>query len=215
MRVFIDFCVFETKRKHIRCLGVLLWIPMIIPSTLCWPFTYLLQPLLLFGFSALIAPFCASLIFWGATMIYLLHLDSVNNSTFTFISDHMDVRSKEIDMALQSSIILSFIVIVISSLIPLNKKGINLQQQQLWQLGLDFKYRLKFPLHFISLWFCCFGGILGLFWWPFWCLKECEYCCKTIKSLWSSDKDDALTNKRIPKPFAVKSFFSFIHFLSE
>ena len=77
-------------------------------------------------------------------------------------------------MVLMCAMAMSLAVIVISAFIPLIKEGINLQQQ-LWQLSLDLKYRLKFPLHFIALWLCCFGVIFGLFWWPFWVLKECQY----------------------------------------
>ena len=177
---------------------------MTIPSMIFWPVTYLMRPLLYFGFSALIAPLCASLIFWAASSIYVLHRASVNSTTFTFITDNINTTSQEIDMGIIFAMALSFGVICISAFIPLSKKGINLQQNQLWQLSLDYEYRLKFPLHFISLWFCCFGAILGLFWWPFWILKECKYCYKTIKILWNNDKADAMQNKRIPKPFQVE-----------
>ena len=110
---------------------------MTIPSIILWPVTYLMRPLLYFGFSALIAPLCASLVFWGAAIIYLLHWDSINSTTFTFITEHIDTTSKETDMGLIGAMIISFGVIAISAFIPL-LKGINLQQQQLWQLSLDF-----------------------------------------------------------------------------
>lgn len=55
-----------------------------------------------------------------------------------------------------------------------------------------YKWRLRFPVVFLSFWFSCFGILFGVCFWPQWMLREIVYCFYLIGELWKKHSRNML-----------------------